>query len=211
MEQRSDGWPRVKIAILIEGKTEEVFLPALRQFLGTRLSGRMPRLVAHRSNGRVEKGDALRRIVEKHLHVGADAVIALTDVYTGSIDLVDAADAKWKMREWVGPDERRFFAHAAQYEFEAWLLPYWVDIQRLAKSDHGAPAGKPESVNHNKPPSAWISEIFEAGKSRRSYSKARDAARILLDNDLTIAAGACPELKEFLNTILRLCEGECLE
>ena len=200
----------MKIAILIEGKTEEVFVPALRQFLGKLLPGRMPKLVSHRCNGRVEKGPALRRIVEKHLHIGADAVIALTDVYTGTRDFVDAADAKRKMREWVGPNER-FFSHAAQYEFEAWLLPYWADIKRLAKSDLGAPAGKPESVDHNKPPSHRIRDAFEAGKSGRSYSKARDAARILRDNDLTIAAGACPELKEFLNTILRLCDGACLE
>ncbi|MGA3039932.1 MAG: DUF4276 family protein [Bryobacteraceae bacterium] len=75
----------------------------------------------------------------------------MTDVYTGNRDFVDAADAKRKMREWVGPNER-FFAHAAQYEFEAWLLPYWEKIQILAKSDVGAPAGKPESVNLNKRP-----------------------------------------------------------
>lgn len=170
----------------------------------------MPKVVSHRCNGRVEKGDALRRIVDKHLRTGADAVIALTDVYTGSSDFVDAADAKRKMRQWVGTNER-FFAHAAQYEFEAWLLPYWDDIMRLARSDVGAPTGKPESVNHNKPPSRRISEIFEAGKSGRSYSKTRDAARILRDNDLIIAANACAELKGFINTILKLCEGECLE
>jgi len=210
VEPRSDGWPRVKIAILIEGKTEEVFLPALRRFLRKRLSGRMPKLLSHRCNGRLEKGDALKRIVGRHLHTGADAVIALTDVYTGSSDFVDAADAKRKMREWVGPNER-FYAQAAQYEFEAWLLPYCADIQRLSRSDRGAPAGKPEAVNHNKPPSVWLSEIFEAGRSGRSYSKARDAARILRDNDLAIAANACAELKGFLNTILRLCECEGLE
>jgi hypothetical protein len=200
----------VKIAILMEGKTEEVFLPTLRRFLDKRLPGRMPKLVSHRCNGRVEKGDALRRPVEKHMHTGADAVIALTDVYTGGTDFVDAADAKRKMHEWVGRTER-FFGHAAQYEFEAWLLPYWADIQRLAKSGRGAPAVKPELVNHNRPPSVWISEVFETGKSGRSYSKARDAARILRDYDLTIAANACPELKMFLNTILRLCEGQPLE
>jgi hypothetical protein len=170
----------------------------------------MPKLISHRCNGRVEMGDALRRIVEKHLHTGADAVIALTDVYTGSRDFEDAADAKRKMRQWVGPNDR-FFAHAAQYEFEAWLLPYWDQIRRLARSDVGAPAGRPESVNHNRPPSHRIRDAFEAGKSGRSYSKTRDAGRILRDNDLTIAARACAELKGFLNTILKLCDGECLE
>ena len=200
----------MKIVLLIEGKTEEAFLPALRQFLGSRLIGRMPRLDPDPYDGRLQKGDKLRLDVERHLRTGADAVIALTDVYTGSRDFADAADAKRKMREWVGPNER-FFAHAAQYEFEAWLLPYWADIQRLARHNRRAPSAKPESVNHNKPPSIWLVEIFEAGKSGRSYSKARDAGRILRDNDLAIAANACVELKGFLNTILQLCEGERLE
>jgi len=200
----------MRIVLLIEGKTEEAFLPVLRQFLGRRLAGRMPRLDPDPYDGRLEKGEVLRRDVDRHLKTGADAVIALTDVYTGSRDFVDAADAKRKMREWVGANDR-FFPHAAQYEFEAWLLPFWADIQRLAKHNRGAPGSKPELVNHTKPPSVWISETFRAGKSRGSYVKVRGAARILLDNDLTIAAGACPELKEFLNTILRLCECEGLE
>jgi hypothetical protein len=200
----------MKIVLLLEGKTEEAFLPALRRFLGGRLTGRMPRIDPDPYDGRLQKGDKLRLDVERHLRTGADAVIALTDVYTGNRDFADAADAKRKMREWVGPNER-FFAHAAQYEFEAWLLPYWTDIQRLARHNRHAPSAQPESVNHTKPPSTWISEIFEAGKSGRSYSKARDAARILRDNDLAIAANACAELKGFINTILRLCEGECLE
>ena len=198
------------IVLLIEGKTEEALLPAVRAFLRHRLSGRMPRLDPDPYDGRLGKGGRLRRDVERHLRTGEDAVIALTDVYTGSRDFEDAGDAKRKMREWVGPNER-FFAHAAQYEFEAWLLPYWTYIQRLAGHNRRPPSAEPESVNHAKPPSAWISEIFETGKSRRSYSKVRDAGRILRDNDLTIAANACAELKEFLNTILRLCEGGGME
>jgi len=200
----------MKIVLLIEGKTEEAFLPALRQFLGRRLAGGMPRLDPDPYDGRLGKGDKLRRDVERHLRTGAKAVIALTDVYTGNRDFVDAADAKRKMHEWVGPNER-FFAHTAQYEFKAWLLPYWDDIQRLARHNRRAPSAKPEMVNHTKPPSAWIRETFEAGKSGRSYSKARDAGRILRDNDLTIAARACAELKAFINTILRLCDGECMD
>src|ERR1039458_7299519 len=95
---RTDGCPRMKIVLLIEGKTEEVLLPALRQFLEKRLHGRMPRLDPDPYNGRLEKGDVLRRDVHRHLKTGADAVIALTDVYTGSRDFIDAADAKRRMR-----------------------------------------------------------------------------------------------------------------
>jgi hypothetical protein len=82
-------------------------------------------------NGRIPKEDKLRRVVENLLQgvQPAEAVIALTDIYTGTRDFEDAADAKSKMRQWVGPNPL-FHPHAAQYDFEAWLLPYWTDIQK---------------------------------------------------------------------------------
>jgi Domain of unknown function (DUF4276) len=75
-----------------------------------------------------------------------DAVIALTDVYTGTNDFQDGADAKAKMREWVG-NNPNFYPHVAQYDFEAWLLPYWSRIKDLAKSNKSSPAGLPEKVS----------------------------------------------------------------
>lgn len=113
------------------------------------------------------------------------------------------------MRQWVG-DNPKFYPHAAQHDFEAWLLPFWSTIQRLAKHNKGAPAGNPEQVNHVNPPAHRIKEIFEIGKCRDSYSKRRDAPRILKDNDLLASANACPELKSFLNTILSFCGGETI-
>jgi hypothetical protein len=202
----------MKIAILIEGETEKVFLACIRDFLNARLAGRMPRLVPSKYDGRIPKGEKLRRRVEALLRgpePDADHVIALTDVYTGSQDFTDAADAKRQMREWVGPD-RRFHPHAAQYDFEAWLLPYWSDIQQIAKHNRTAPAGRPELVNHDHPPSYHIKEIFRTGQGPRDYIKTRDAKRILQGKDLKVAAAACPELKAFLNTILELCGGEAL-
>jgi hypothetical protein len=111
------------------------------------------------------------------------------------------------MREWVGVDETRFHPHTAQYDFEAWLLPYWKTIQKLAKHNKTAPSGIPEAVNHNNPPAYRIKEIFEIGACRRSYIKARDAGLILNENDLLIAINQCPELKSFINTILEVCDG----
>jgi len=202
----------MKIAILVEGKTEVAFKPHLKAFLEPRLQGRMPRLDPFRYDGRIPKEGKLRRVVENLLAHGkppADAVIALTDVYTGTDDFKDAADAKQKMRGWVGP-ESRFHPHAAQYDFEAWLLPYWSDIQKLAGHNRKAPPSRPEAVNHMKPPSYHLREIFRAGKCRDDYSKPRDANRILRDQDLSKSAEQCPELKAFLNTILTLCGGQLL-
>jgi hypothetical protein len=95
----------VKIVIIVEGTTEKAFRPHLERFLAARLAGNMPRLNMFTANGRISKGDRLRREVENLLGGSdpADAVIALTDVYTGTDDFQDAADAKTIMRDWVGP------------------------------------------------------------------------------------------------------------
>jgi len=202
----------MKSAVLIEGQTERAFLPHLRSFLETRLAGRMPRLDPVLYDGRIPTGERLRREVERLLRSGrppADAVIALTDVYTGTGEFQDAENAKRKMREWVG-ENPQFFPHAAQHEFEAWLLPFWGTIQRLAGHNMGAPGGPPEAVNLTRPPSVRIREVFRAGSRGRDYVKPRDADRILRDNDLLAAATACPELRALLNTILSLCGGECV-
>lgn len=87
-------------------------------------------------------------------------------------------------------------------------MPYWSEIQKVAGSNRNAPPGSPESVNHNRPPSYHIKEIFRIGTCRDDYSKVRDANRILRNQDLAIAAVACPELKAFLNRILELSGGQ---
>lgn len=199
----------MRIAILVEGKTEVAFMPSLRSFLKSRLQ-QMPRLDPKPYNGRIPKKDKLRRVVLNYLTVdNYDAVIALTDVYTGSEDFEDAEDAKNKMRQWVG-NNPKFYPHAAQHDFEAWLLPFWSTIQKLAQHNKSAPGSQPERVNHDNPPSKRIQEIFELGKSPRSYDKARDAKKILEQNELMVSVQACPELKAFINTILELCEGELI-
>jgi hypothetical protein len=203
----------MKITLIVEGKTERAFLPYLRKFLATRLPNNMPRLDVNPYDGRIPTGDKLKRDVERLLsgRFPSDHVIALTDVYTGSQppEFENAIDAKEKMRLWVG-QESRFHPHVALYDFEAWLLPYWASIQKLAGHNKTAPTGKPETVNHNNPPAYRIKEIFEIGKSRDSYVKPRDAGRILSKNDLGVAVAECPELKSFINTIISVCGGKIL-
>src|SRR5260370_42600794 len=99
MEQRSLGSPPLKITILVEGKTETAFKPHLQAFLAGKLKGQMPRLDMFKYDGRIPKEDKLRRAVDNLLHHSkqpSDAVIALTDVYTGGNDFTSAADAKTK-------------------------------------------------------------------------------------------------------------------
>jgi hypothetical protein len=201
----------MRIALIVEGKTEQAFLPPLRKYLETRLADKMPKIVAIPQNGRIPKEEKLKRLVE-NLLLGPrpyDAVIALTDVYTSknldTRDFTDAADAKRQMRKWVG-ENPKFYPHAAQHDFEAWLLPYWESIKDMAEHDKSAPSGKPEDVNHDKSPAYHIAEIFRLGK-KREYIKPREALAILSkkDNDLNIAIRQCPELKSFINTFFTLC------
>ena len=203
----------MKIALIVEGKTEKAFLPVLRDFLKNHLAGRLPNIDVVPYDGRIPTGDKLKRVVTDLLTCRrpADHVIALTDVYTGSRlpDFQDAADAKRKMSQWVG-NEPRFHPHAAQYDFEAWLLPYWPTIQRLADHNRAAPTGNPETINHNNPPAHRLREIFEIGHCRDSYIKPRDAGRILHDNGLTVAVDQCAELKALVNTIISVCGGAAI-
>src|SRR5437879_3483322 len=160
------------------------------------LDGPLPKLRVARQLGRVPKGEKLQKLVNNLVSDGSDAVIALTDVYTGQRDFDDANDAIRQMTQWVG-NNSRFHPHAAQYEFEAWLLPYWHVIQRLSGSDRAKPAEDPETVDHNKPPSRWITEAYRTGGKRDGYVKARDAVKILVGQDLEIAARYCSQFKAF--------------
>jgi hypothetical protein len=199
----------MKIAILVEGATEVAFKEKLNQFLKSRLGQKMPRLIFIVQNGRIPKEEKLKRLVENLLtgKNAYDAVIALTDIYTGTKDFQNAADAKAKMAKWVG-NNPKFYPHTASHDFEAWLLPYWNTIQKRAKHNRSAPSGEPEDINHNKPPSYWIKEIFSSGKCGRDYNKRIDGKEILKNQDLMVAIRACPELKAFVNTIIALCGGE---
>ena len=206
----------MKITLIVEGSTEKAFLPHLRNYLRPRLvNGGMPILDPYPYNGSIPKGDKLKREVARLLsdrRSPSDHVIALTDVYTGANppDFSDAADAKTKMRQWVG-HEPKFHPHAAQFEFEAWLLPYWRRIQELAGGhNQAAPVGNPEKINHNNPPSQLIKNILRRGQGRYNYVKPRDANRILDKADLNIAIQQCPELKSLVNTILCICGGQTI-
>lgn len=200
----------MRIAILVEGDTERAFKAHLTTFLRTRLAGAMPKLDFRSFHGPLPTGDKLQRIVRNLLSDRkrpADAVIGLTDVYTGSNhpEFQTAEDAKKKMREWVG-NEERFHPHVALHDFEAWLLPYWSKITRITGSNHKSPGPDPERVNHNKSPAKVLAEEFKTGKKTNGYVKVRDAGRILAGADLLVAINACSELKAFVNTILSLCD-----
>jgi hypothetical protein len=108
----------MKIAILVEGETEKAFKGKLVDFLTSHLGQNMPKLKFSTQHGRIPKEGKLRRMVENFLdNDDYDAVIALTDVYTGTNDFQNAADAKAKMTNWVG-NNPKFYPHTALHDFE---------------------------------------------------------------------------------------------
>lgn len=70
----------MKIALIVEGKTEKAFLPYLRRFLETRLEGNMPKIDPFSCDGRIPTKDKLKRVVQNLLsgRNAVDHVIALT-------------------------------------------------------------------------------------------------------------------------------------
>ena len=76
----------MKIAILVEGKTESAFKPYLIKYLEVHLKGNMPHLGFRRYDMRIPTNEKLKRIVKNLLSAKDpfDYVIALTDIYTGT-------------------------------------------------------------------------------------------------------------------------------
>lgn len=178
----------MRIAILVEGKTETAFKPYLLSYLEKRLAGKMPKLDFMRYDGRIPTDGKLKRVVENILNDKkrpADAVIGLTDVYTGSMppEFPTAEVAKQKMREWVGT-EKRFHAHVALHDFEAWLLPYWQKMKKLTGSNRKVPGPSPEAVDHGKSPAYWLAEVFRTGPKTQGYVSKTPTLLVARDGDL---------------------------
>ena len=182
----------MKITILVEGKTETAFKPHMRAFLQSRLARRMPRLDLFPTPVDPERRKLKRRL--RLFSAPAATQLSRSRMFTGTGDFVNSADAKAKMRSVGQLQEPRFHPHVAQYDFEAWLLPYWDEIKKLAETQQKcslgtARDGEPQSsslVPHTR-------TSFESVQCRDDYSKPRDANRILRGKDLGVAAAQCPE------------------
>lgn len=199
----------MRVVLICEGQTEEAFKSILASYLKRKNEAAgiaIPRIGidAYPTRGPLRPTEKLKRDVSRHLGSNdVKAVITLPDVYPQFNSPQQARDS---FRTLIG-DEFRFFPHVACLEFEAWLLPYWSKIiQRIGVN--AAPFGAdPERVNHHKPPSHRLKELYSrANPKPRAFVKPTEAFAILKGEDLEISARACPELRAFLNTILSLAE-----
>jgi hypothetical protein len=131
------------------------------------------------------------------------AVVALIDVFPNH---ADAGTAKAALVEKAG-NAANFYAHAAQYDVEAWLLPFWGDICRRVGVTQQAPGNHPEQVDQNTPPSYHLKELYRLAKPKpRKYVKTTEMYAILRNKDLLTIASQCTEFKAFVNTLLTLSE-----
>jgi hypothetical protein len=189
-----------KIVVIAEGKTEGAFGRFLRDFVQARChrEGKpCVRLQTETMRGTLTNYGKLR---QKALVALKDrevvGVIALTDVYD---KFKTAGHARTTLGQHL-PSDPCVHAHCALHDFEAWLLPYWEKIHHRAGRPvpRHNPWPSPERIDLLRPPSVVLGELYPQGQ----YDKVREAQAILQDEDLTLAADACPELKALLNTIL---------
>jgi hypothetical protein len=190
----------VSVVLLVEGETETALKGKLKAFLDEQAEAEgRPKVALRTRDIMTLNRSKLRRRVSLELRdPRVTAVVGLIDVYP---NFISADDARQFLRSAVG-DEPRFYAHAAQYDVEAWLLPYWDFICKRLGVQRARPGTNPEEVNRDHPPSKRLNELYRIAKPSRKYVKPIEMAAILRNQDLTVAANQCPELKSLLNTLL---------
>lgn len=190
----------MRIVLLCEGRTEQALKRGIHDFVNSRMSGGEKVGVETRSFDGPTVRKKLASIVELSLaREDTSGVIALTDVYP---DFSDAAEAKAALQRFAGDagKDGRFRAHAAQFDIEAWLMPFWEEIAGQLKLRADRPGANPEEINNQRPPSRHLKDLYARAKQR--YEKVLDAPKWLTGEGLERAAGCCPELKSFLDSLL---------
>jgi len=196
-----------RVVVICEGQTEAAFRQVLLDYLGRKYDQAGVKddrlgLSFRSAKGKIKPDARLRADIETHLaNPDVKAVVVLSDVYP---DYSSAAEGK-RVLQAAADNEGRCFVHVACHDFEAWLLPYWDKICRIVGQSRKPFGANPETVNDTKPPAHRLAELYGAAKPRpKKYTKPSQAYSILKGEDLEVSANVCPELKSFLNTVLRL-------
>ena len=193
----------MRIVLLVEGETEIALKAVLKRFLDERAAEYgQPHIRLRPRKIKSTNLESLGRQIRAELQARENtAVVGLIDVFPRFKHANAAKNYLVEAARSAGVS-RGFHAHAAQYDVEAWLLPYWDDICDRIGFQQGQPGHSPEEVDDIKPPSYHLRELYR--RAKREYTKTDQMPIILGDKDLTIAANACPELKSLLNTLLKL-------
>ncbi len=197
------GGAALTIVILVEGSTEKTLTDKLKEYLDRQaeLAG-SPRIAVRARKIKSTEPQALGQQIRLQLQTqNTTDVVGLIDVFPHFTDAQAAKTFLRQAAERAGVMQH-FYPHAAQYDVEAWLLPYWDDICRRIGVREGPPGGNPEMVDNVRPPSYRLKELYQ--RAGRRYIKTIEMPAILKGKDLGIAANACVELKSLLNTLFRL-------
>lgn len=140
----------MRIILIVEGDTEIALKQHLKAFLDRRAQreGKLPIRLETRSEMTLNRDKLRGRVRRERNAPDVAGVVGLIDVFP---KFEHAAAARAYLQEAAG-DLDGFYAHAAQFDVEAWLLPYWDDVCRRIGVNQSAPGPHPEQVNHLNPP-----------------------------------------------------------
>ena len=185
----------MKIVLLVEGDTERALKGHIKAFLDQRAQAAGRPRVRLETRGKVNvKPHKLKQRVGLELRApDVKAVVGLIDVFPR---FKSATQAKAYLAE--SADHPKFYAHAAQFDVEAWLLPYWADICRRVRVKQKAPGSNPETVNQINPPAYRLRALYQRAKPRpRKYVKTTEMFAILKGKDLCFPPTNVQSLKPF--------------
>lgn len=185
--------PQRRIALLVEGETEQYVKLFLHRWLNRQLP--MDRRIGLRVVRCHGVGNYLRELAQRvNLAISrdrADFVFGLVDLYGLPIDMSRCSTIEEKVSlarqiisGRINKPQRKFFRqHFAVHEIEAWLLAY-PDQWPQAIRDQ-VRARPPEQVNFDKPPSKLLGELLGG------YKKIVHAKRIFSSVDAQTAIDVC--------------------
>lgn len=191
-----------KIVLLVEGQTEVMLREWLKVWLDAKCeqSGRPAVRLEVKPFAELLSPGKLKKRIELNLQSNdVLGVVAIIDVKCSSRTPFEDSAAAIKFLSAGLENEPRYRAHAAQYEVEAWLLPFWDSVCKKLKQKMQAPGANPEQVDHDKPPSHHLKQLYR--KADRHYDKTRDGPAIAKGKDIEVAAAKCPNLKKLLDSI----------
>lgn len=202
----------MRFIVFVEGFTEQrVVGPFLKRWLDARTE-RSTGITPVRFDGWSEMIRDMPKKAKMYLNApGRDdivGVLAILDLY-GPTFYPSHLDNSEERLEWARDHveqkigDSRFRVFFAVHELEAWLLSqpevFPVEVAEPVRKL----AGAPEKVDFDKPPSKRLSELYQARMGRR-YKKTTDGVQLFSKLDPVVAASKCPELRNMLETMLKM-------
>ncbi|MCH7719816.1 MAG: DUF4276 family protein [Planctomycetes bacterium] len=198
----------MRVVVICEGKTEVTLRPAWTKLVQRRRLTKATAAIKTRAmRGPVCQPKLVRVVGELGAKSDVAGIIVLTDVYPAS----SAQEVMGKINRLVAEAAPKApcRTHVAQFDVEAWAMPFWDEIAASLGFEASRPRAKPEDINHKNPPSKRLRALYR--RAGYAYDKVRDGRKWLTADRLERAAKDCPQLKDFLNSLLEFAGAEKLK